>query len=518
MLVRDIKRLLLVVTPIVTLLCVSIRLYYGRPPTFSSHVTDWLEEHAVAVFSSDIYPWQQTPSRPQHHESRPDEILDDPSKVTYDSSSDKDRVDSHDRVDGSAALPPEPQLPPPPPPPPLLDDVSLTHQQLFSLASPDRKYFSVLFNTFDPNQEVMNPNIIPHPSLPDTWIVVAQRQRTSTSGVHFAELVCNAAFSPDGSALACITPPIELPIAPTTGDQCTGDFAYFGLNIGPHDARVFHGLDAPYVIYGSNGRFTCFGMWVQDLRALLPDVRQPTAAPSFLGLSLGGGKVDEIDPSVPFHAGTELARPPPYSTMEKNWFLFWDTAGTAYVHHDVAPRRVFTQLGTDGSAGPDLGPIAAAAGDDACMARLMPHVAPDLESVHQATNSLSITLCRRADPACVETDDNTFVVTLFHHKSFYHFHGQYEPYAMLFRRTAPFALYAVSTKPLWINGRARYDDYRGSEMVYVVSMGWKDRGLTWHGFLDDVVFLAFGIEDKRAAGIDVLAEDLLAGLGLCAES
>ena len=41
--------------------------------------------------------------------------------------------------------------------------------------------------------------------------------------------------------------------------------------------------------------------------------------------------------------------------------------------------------------------------------------------------------------------------------------------------------------------------------------------MKYHGFLDDVVFLAFGIEDERTAGIDVRAGDLVRGLGMCSD-
>ena len=41
--------------------------------------------------------------------------------------------------------------------------------------------------------------------------------------------------------------------------------------------------------------------------------------------------------------------------------------------------------------------------------------------------------------------------------------------------------------------------------------------MKYHGFLDDVVFLAFGVEDERTAGIDVRAGDLVRGLGLCSD-
>ncbi|KAK3939330.1 acyltransferase family-domain-containing protein [Diplogelasinospora grovesii] len=308
-------------------------------------------------------------------------------------------------------------------------------------------------------------------------------------------LGCDARFV-DG-VLQCIGAPKNLPIAATLGDKCEGDLAFMGWNVGPHDARVFYGPKKPYTLFGSNGGFTCFGMWLQDFRVLV---------------DWGYEMFTQDD----FRVATELQRPPPYGFVEKNWFVFWDKDKQMYAHYDVAPKRVFARLGADGSmAGQDLAPFAAAT-DEKCMGRYLPKLAPELESIHQATNSLSITLCRRADKSCQENDGNTFIFTIFQHKTYYDFHSEYEPYVMMFRQRAPFEIYGISRKPIWIHGRQRSEGRR-TDMFYVVSMSWKTRGQKYHGYLDDVLFLSFGIEDKESGGIDVLASDLLMGLGLCSE-
>lgn len=390
----------------------------------------------------------------------------------------------------------------------VLDDVDpfATHNEVFSVSTQDKKFFYIKFG----DQKAMNPNIIPHPLRENTWIIVAQKYKSALDQqIWFSELVCSATFRDDGT-LACDEtkdgPPSTLPIAATFGDKCEGDLSYFALNVGPHDARVFFGPRAPYALYGSQSAFTCFGQWVQDFRMLFP-----------WGL--------DMSQENRFRLGTELQRPPPeqplqrqYLRVEKNWFLFWDRDDRVYAHYDVAPRRVFAALQENGAAGPDLAPLAGAT-DEKCLARHLPAVAPSLESLHQSTNSLAITLCRRADPSCEPSANNTFVFTLFQHKSFYDFHGVYEPYALLFRQRAPFEVYGVSQKPIWIHGREqRPGEPHQSQMFYVVSMSWKTRGQKYHGYLDDVLFLAFGIEDENTAGIDVVAGDVLRGLELCSES
>ncbi|KAL3462812.1 hypothetical protein BJX64DRAFT_258629 [Aspergillus heterothallicus] len=238
-----------------------------------------------------------------------------------------------------------------------------------------------------------------------------------------------------------------------------------------------------------------------------------------------------------FRTPAELQRPSllDYSPIEKNWFVFWDVAGNSYVHYDIAPARAFAQLNPDGSVGPDLAPLAAYK-DNSCLARLLPSLpdptqlkGDDSESIHQATNALTITLCARADSSCVPSPDNTFVLTIIQHKRFYNFHSTYEPYALLFRAVPPFDVYGISQKPLWISGRkpppsSTYDAVNEdriraagweSEMMYVTSISWKAQGLGYHGFVDDVLFVGFGIEDAATGGIDIVAGDLIDGLDLC---
>ncbi|KAE8155103.1 hypothetical protein BDV25DRAFT_146571 [Aspergillus avenaceus] len=391
------------------------------------------------------------------------------------------------------------------------EDMSATHVQLFSPSTPDGRLFHIDFA----GRLAINPSIIPHPERPHTWIITAQLHKSSDqkSSVWFAELVCDATFDQTGRTLACSESPLILPIAATIGgSDCVGDLAYFSLNIGPHDARVFYGPKAPYTLYGSNSEFTCFGQWILDFRRLVD-------WPAHMDLLSDYG----------FRRATELQRPSPYGAIEKNWFLFWDTWGQPYVHYDVAPTRVFARLERDGSVGSDLSPLTADA-DMQCLQRYLPPIQqPNMESIHQATNSLAITLCHRADPQCQVNEENTYILTIFHHKSFYSFHSVYEPYAMLFRQTPPFAIHGLSTKPLWISGRGAFGKgkkpdtltpdqlrtWNQTEMLYITAISWKTQGLKYQGYLDDLLFIAFGREDSDTGGIDVVAGDLLKEMGFC---
>lgn len=377
-----------------------------------------------------------------------------------------------------------------------------THNEVFSVSTSDKRYFKIEMG----HQQTMNPNIIPHPQIDNTWIVVAQLWQES---LQFSELACNAVFEND--TLKCLSHPNALPIAPTFGDKCTGDLAYLSLNRGPHDARVFYGPRSPYTIFGSNSMFACFGQWIQDFRMLV---------------EWGYEKFDYED----YTQATELQRPGEWGIMEKNWFLFFDQHDQAYLHYDVAPHRVFAKVEASGAVGPDLS-IYTAEDDEKCMATYMPRIGPELESIHQATNSLSITLCRRADKNCKPSNSNTYIFTIFQHKTYFNFHALYEPYVMMFEQAAPFKLHAISRRPFWIHGRRgqlgqsesslsramRRDEpfTQEQEMFYVVAMSWKDPSQKYHGYIDDVLFVTFGIEDKESAAIDVTAEALLQDMGIC---
>ena len=382
------------------------------------------------------------------------------------------------------------------------------YREIFSLTTRDRKYYSI----YTGGMAVYNPNLIPHPTRHDLWIFVAHRVRSTELNVISEQVICTAGFLNGG--LLCTADPTVVPVEPSIPGRCEGELFYVNFLPGPRDARMFYGPEAPLIVYGSQSRYTCLGIWLQDVRMLIDDY----ALERSVSVKL-------------FQQAVEIQRPPPARVFEKNFFLFWDSENKAYVHHDIFPHRVFAQLSYDGSIGPDLAPHASNM-DNVCMTKYMPALSDEGDSIHQATNSLAITLCERADSGCIPDDNNTFVMTIFQQKSYRDYHGIYEPYVMLFRRSAPFAVHAISQRPLWIHGRAPltrdthsllYDNDPGrpipeghTEMFYITSMSWKTHGQKYHGYIDDPLFLAFGIEDSRPAVIDVLAGDLLQDLGLCA--
>jgi hypothetical protein len=383
-----------------------------------------------------------------------------------------------------------------------------SHNEVSSVSRKDGQYWPIDFLGLG----IINPNLLPHPNKTDVWIVVAQRMDppgTVFGGQWSVEITCEAKLR--GNALTCIEKPEILPVSTTPRGHCVGDISILNMNVGPHDARVFYGPESPFIVFGSNSQFTCFGQWIQDFRPLIN-------WPYLLWVATAESE---------FLMAKELQRPH-FGPVEKNWFVFWDAAGDMYIHHDIAPKRSFVKMEKNGTISEDLAPLVAS-DDEKCMAAYMPVPGND-EDLHQATNSLSIVLCRRGDTEC-DAGANTYIMHIYQHKLWHGFHGVYEPYVVLMHRTAPFGIYGLTKKPFWIRGRGgpgrgkipkfynaeMRKTWDQSEMVYVTSMNWKEQGRNYVGYLDDILMLGFGIEDQRSAMMDITAGSLLKDLGLCSE-
>ncbi|QIW98637.1 hypothetical protein AMS68_004155 [Peltaster fructicola] len=374
------------------------------------------------------------------------------------------------------------------------------YTQVSSRMSSDGKWFPINFGDYNS----YNPNLIPHPWKNDTWVMIAQGKQDEDDPkggpVYSLELVCDAEYI-DGK-MKCTRSPISVPIASTVSDHCTDKLAWFNYFIGPNDPRVFFGPDRPYITYGSASQYTCLGQWIHDLRRL---VKWDSA--------------EALDRTQRFFWPTELQRPKPYGGVEKNWFAFWDAAGEMYLHYNIYPSRSFAGVSTDGSSiTEDLAPQSARK-DNRCLQEYMPKLGAE-EHIHQATNSLAITMCSRRDSSCDKVK-NTFIFTIFHHKLYNNNHNLYEPYVMSFHQSPPFGIHSIASKPFWINGRGKPGETTSdrpagqSQMMYITSMSWKDRNTTYQGYMDDDLMISFGVEDRAAGAIDVRAGDLFQQHHIC---
>lgn len=380
------------------------------------------------------------------------------------------------------------------------------YRELFSLTTRDRKFFPI----FAEGQKIYDPSILPHPSKHDTWIVVAQNQYPGDG-----QVVCQSGFL--NGKLFCDKAervPLKLQQSSIPG-SCSDDLESYKDSKKSINARMFYSPQVPYISYGAPSQRNCYGQRLQDGRRLLQ-----------------GFAIEQFAGQQTFKRPTELQKPGDYHAVEKDYFLFWDAEGKAYVHHDLYPERVFAELDIDGSVGPNLASIATTR-DQLCMAKYLPRLDADAaERIQQATNSLSITLCKRRDPLCTPTEANTYIMHVFHLASAVDGHAVHEPYLLLFAQTPPFALVAVSQRPYWIHGRdvlsanSSSIQYVGraaeipeghTERFSVTGLSWKTHGQKYHGFIDDTVLLGLGIEDSKAGGIDVSAGDLVEDLAFCSE-
>ena len=171
---------------------------------------------------------------------------------------------------------------------------STDYREIFSLTTRDRRFFPIYLGGVN----AYNPNIIPHPTQHDLWIVIAQHEQSGQQIKSSEELYCDAGFL--NGVLVCTAEPTVLPVTPSIRGNCPGDLAYYNFRQGPRDARVFYGPDAPYIVYGSQSRYTCLGIWLHDVRMLLQVFRLEQFALAKL-----------------FRRATELQRPPPHHGVEK---------------------------------------------------------------------------------------------------------------------------------------------------------------------------------------------------------
>lgn len=372
----------------------------------------------------------------------------------------------------------------------------IDYREVFSINTWDRKFVPLFYQ----GANVVHPSIIPHPTEYYQWIVVSKRMEDLEHPDAREHVVCTAVFYQ--GTLLCVTGTSTLQLQPFLRDDCGGELSEQGLR--PRAARTFYGPDAPYVLFESQSRNSCkSAFFIQDARQLIDDLYFE----SFL------------EPRT-FLEATEIHPQNSSQVMEDNVFLFWDLEGRSYVHYELFPQRSFAHLEADGRVGEDLAPLTVTS-DQMCYGRYMEDIRAEFEQVEQATNSLSITLCRREDSNCIPNENNTFIMHIFNVISFEDEHTYYRPYTVLLRQSPPFAIHAISQRPVWIHGQTMLEDDEGrsvqAESTYFASMNWMSHTQKYHGYVDDLLFLGFGFNGSKAhpGAMDLPAGDLLQDLAFC---
>ena len=286
------------------------------------------------------------------------------------------------------------------------------------------------------------------------------------------------------------------------------------------------------VRFPASSQYACFGLWIIDLRALY----QPLE--TLLASSPGH---PSLGPLMSYPSLTELTRNPAgtRSAMEKNWMIFF-TDNEAYVHYEIAPQtgRSFAKLIGGGLTTTNLtDPL-----EEPCLAdeqdpNIPGRVKEGEGTWHQATNSLRLILCERADAGCKPDADNTVFFAVVHRKQLNDFWlpMRYERYLIIWSAVAPFSMLGVSQHPIlmanetasgWSATENWDDDPQGSKdpwayFTYTVSIAyaWGRQGdeVVWKntGFLDDEVVLGVGIDDLGLGFARVPARELLQCMRAC---
>ncbi|KAK9358813.1 hypothetical protein V1504DRAFT_441819 [Lipomyces starkeyi] len=208
------------------------------------------------------------------------------------------------------------------------------------------------------------------------------------------------------------------------------------------DPRImFSPLGEPLMVVGNSGKANCMGQFVIDLRAVIP------------GLSIKM-KLDHVPIRYGISCCTLIELPrPDYNEIEKNWFLMWDEANIGYVQHESEHRSISALDPPPAKqvniATPPISKCVSA------LKHTMKKEKGQANDVHQATNSLRVTLC---DFPCIPTIHNTVIIELLHLK----YKNVYE---LFYRRCA---IIMNATAPFNIIGRRQSHNV----MLYSVSITW----------------------------------------------
>lgn len=239
---------------------------------------------------------------------------------------------------------------------------------------------------------------------------------------------------------------------------------------------------------------------------------------------------------------TELTRNPATdrSAMEKNWMLF-SNADDSYVQYEISPRRgrTFAKLLGGGLTTTNLtDPLEQACLTDAAAAAAA--ASDEKATWHQATNSLRLVLCERADARCKPGPENTVFFAVVHRKyaNALRLPMRYERYLIVWAASAPFGMLGVSRHPVLVanetasgwSARENWDDDAAAlrdarpnwaYFTYTTSIAYAwgrdgDEALSKNtGFLDDDVILNVGVDDAGQVFARVPVRELLQCLRAC---
>ncbi|KAK9239990.1 hypothetical protein V1525DRAFT_396539 [Lipomyces kononenkoae] len=186
---------------------------------------------------------------------------------------------------------------------------------LSSVSNPFMTAMRINFNTAGngaaPRQDGMiyrfNPSILPlPPNAPHPYIGFAAHSKGNTFELYACYLARGQKKVSKRLGLQCATEPQLIEIATVESGECN-EHLYFGLRKGPQTPRVFLAPDGtPILTYSANSEADCIGVWMVDARVAYPPLMEWFP-----------------NPPLQYAEPVELRRPGKKLEMEQNWtFMF----------------------------------------------------------------------------------------------------------------------------------------------------------------------------------------------------
>lgn len=292
--------------------------------------------------------------------------------------------------------------------------------------------------------------------------------------------------------------------------------------IGPEDMKIFWTRKrVPLIVFTHQtpDEVLCEGMFAIDARAAVPELVD----------ALGPHALDL--PEIKIRTPAPLRRTPPPGheedqayQREKNWApvqspLNQEDDGDDDVYFMVEPSQLFRWRPESNGTVEEV----PAQRDSSVEVPYQPGLSAEWHSekgtcindvmlsngnVHQSTPMLSLTLCDRG--TCEPSADNTVLLGMVQRR--YDPPGVYrstwyERHIVAYSAAPPYAMMSVS-KVLSYHGEVKNKYIWTGGMVYLAD----SPGIPFnrsHGYLDDEIWLSFGIRDKAAGWIDVDAKELI---------
>ncbi|KAJ4251490.1 hypothetical protein NW762_011477 [Fusarium torreyae] len=297
--------------------------------------------------------------------------------------------------------------------------------------------------------------------------------------------------------------------------------------IGPEDMKLFWTRTGePLLIFTHqvDDEIMCQGQFLIDVRAAMPELERVL-----------GEEYSSRLPPIRFHEPTGLRREPPSGEeshpryqREKNWApaqspfstddellfmvepgqLFRWTSNEEPVESVVNAKdqRSAVEAPYPPNAGPDE--TWHSQRSMTCMHDVM----LDDRHVHQSSPMLSLTLCNRG--TCEPNEQNTIMLGMVQRRS----DPPAAPFTWYDRRIAVYEA-APPYRMVSVSKKLTYHGEMDGRYIWTGSMSYYTNQTEFppsnHGFLDDEVWLGFGIKDAAAGWLDIRARDLVADHYLC---